>query len=184
MNQYFLPNKSESEYLSKIVDSFDEEYTYIRLTQTMVDKSIADASKEIRYLLKKGEIVDYTELKQGEKIIGQAVIFFEDKIIEKKVSYYRPKTKDGDPRFWVYALTKYASIGDLVYFSILDKKLIVIPCSNIEGQLDSFTRFARKYSGEIEILSLLKEKLVQIKARTRRRCLCMVVFNNTGLSKH
>ena len=164
MNPYFLPNESESKYVSKIVDSFDEEYTCIRLTQTMIDKSIMDASEGIRYLLKKGGIVDYATLNQGDKIIEKAFIFFGGEILEKKVSYYRPNTKSGDPRFWVYALAKYASIGDLVYFSILNKTLIVIPFSDTKGQLASFSVYAKKYSGETEILSLLKEKLVQVKA--------------------
>jgi len=163
MNHYFLPNEVESDYLSKLADSFDEEYIYIRLTQTMIEKSIIDATVGIRYLLKKGGIVDYTVLNQGDKIIGKAVIFYQGEIIEKKVSYYRPKTKSGDPRFWVYALTKYAGTGNLVYFTVLNKTLIVLPFSATEGQLESFTHFAKKYSGESEILTLLQNKLGQIK---------------------
>ncbi|MFK7978933.1 MAG: MvaI/BcnI family restriction endonuclease, partial [Saprospiraceae bacterium] len=163
MNQYFLPNEKESEYLSKLADAFDEEYTYIRLTKTMIEKSIIDASDGIRYLLQKGEIADYANLNQGDKIIGKAVIFYQGEIIEKKVSYYRPKTKSGDPRFWVYALTKYATTGDLVYFTILNKNLIVLPLSAVEGQLENFTQFAKKYSGETEILTLLQKKLGELK---------------------
>lgn len=164
MNHYFLPNEAESEYLSKLADSFDEEYTYIRLTKTMIEKSIIDASDGIRYLLQKGRIADYTALNQGDKIIGKAIIFYQGEIIEKKVSYYRPKTKSGDPRFWVYALTKYATTGDLIYFTILNKTLIVLPFSAVEGQLEKFTQFAKKYSGETEILTLLQNKLKEIRA--------------------
>ena len=165
MNTYFLPNEAESDYLSKIADSFDEEYTYIRLTQTMLDKSIIDASEGIRYLLKKGGIADYTALNQGDKVFGKALIFYGAEIIEKKVSFYRPKTKSGDPRFWVYGLSKYAALGNLVYFTILNNTLIVIPFSKMEGQINSFTKFAKKYSGETTILELLKQKLSGIKEK-------------------
>jgi len=164
MNYYFLPNEVESEYLSKLANVFDEEYTYIRLTQTMIDKSIIDASEGIRYLLEKGKIVDYTALSQGDKIVGKAIIFYQEEIIEKKVSYYRPKTKKGDPRFWVYGLTKYAETGDLVYFTILNHTLIVLPFSATRGQLENFTDFAKRYSGETEILTLLHKQLTKIKS--------------------
>lgn len=163
MNNYFTPSSSESQYISQLSDAFDQEYTHIRLTETMKVKSTIDASRPIRYLLKKDNIVSFDNIKQGEKIFGKALIFYGGEIIEQKVSYYRPKTKKGDPRLWVYSLKKYCEIGQLIYFTILNQNLIVIPFSNTKNQLSTFTNFAKEQSGETEILSLLKIKLNEIK---------------------
>lgn len=163
MNNYFNPNKEESEYLTEVVDSFDEEYAIIRLTETMVNKSIIDASENIRYLLKKEDIVDYEEMGQGDKVFGKGLIFYEGNIIEKKVSYYRPKTKKGDPRFWVYGLTKYATHETLVYFTVLNNTLLILPFSNTQGQFERFTHYVKENSGEIKILDLLNQKLTFVK---------------------
>ncbi|AVL02145.1 MvaI/BcnI family restriction endonuclease [Pediococcus pentosaceus] len=120
----FKPNNAESEIINLIQDNVNSEYALIRITKTMMSKSIMDASALIREIFKFGNVVDYENIKQGPqyKIIKSG--FFLSNIADKKicpvnVSYYRPETKKGDPRFWIYGLStrRVASVDDLIYIT-------------------------------------------------------------------
>jgi len=159
MNSYFIPTELELEMVLKYKAIAKEDYALIRITSTMLKKSIIDASEAIRYIVENKRVIDYEELIQGQKIIGKAILFLANDIIETPVSYYRPKTKLGDPRFWVYGLTKHVKEGQLLYFTVLKRSLIVIPVTDSENQLSIYSKYITDNSGEQEILRLLKEKL-------------------------
>lgn len=89
------------------------EMTYLELTETGLKKSIMDATVIVRqYLLDEG-IHNYNNQGQGEehKKIIKANIITDDSIIQTKASLYRPKTKMGDPRIWIYKLNKFVLQG-------------------------------------------------------------------------
>ncbi|WP_192811782.1 MvaI/BcnI family restriction endonuclease [Paenibacillus polymyxa] len=44
-----------------------------------------------------------------------------------KTSFYRPNTKLGDPRIWIYEFKKYIPTGTLIYFTTFQGNLVVIP---------------------------------------------------------
>ncbi|RYY90891.1 MAG: hypothetical protein EOO15_00790 [Chitinophagaceae bacterium] len=141
MNPLFIPSKYESEFVEKINKYNFEEFVLIRLTQTMLEKSIIDASFAMRKVLFDKKLVDFTSLVPGGAKLIKLGIIITDKIVETKVSFYRPKSKLGDPRFCVYDLKKHAAIGDLLYLTIKNDALVAIPLKRenvIDGLLLKF----------------------------------------------
>ncbi|EPR13998.1 MvaI/BcnI family restriction endonuclease [Ruminiclostridium papyrosolvens] len=123
----FIPNEHEEAMLAEITKRSRAEYTLIRMTNTMINKSIIDASASFRNITRENGIVDYKSLVPGgEKLYCEALIIVND-VYESKVSLYRPKTKNGDPRFWIYGLKNILSTNDLVYISFYKGRLVIIP---------------------------------------------------------
>ena len=105
--------------------------SFIVPTETGLHKSIMDATEDFRNFLYEGGLHNFKEQKQGtdHKRLVETVLVSENIIHHTKTSLYRPETKKGDPRLWIYELNKYASSGDLLAFLISKEKLIVINCS-------------------------------------------------------
>ena len=106
MNSLFTPTENESFLIKKIQDKDVLDYALIRMTETMIEKSIIDASQIFRDILEDAGLISYDEIDQGQKIISKTLILTNDGWIEEKCSFYRPMTKSGDPRFWVYNFKK------------------------------------------------------------------------------
>ncbi|MBC1795982.1 hypothetical protein HCA55_04545 [Listeria booriae] len=101
----FILNSNEQPMVEEILKLHPEEYCLIRLTSTMLQKSIIDASGFIRSLFKGGNIIDYSVHPQGgENKIVKTSILLENKSYKLETSFYRPHTKKGDPRFWILGL--------------------------------------------------------------------------------
>ena len=62
-------------------------------TETGLAKSILDAHHSLRAFLKRNDIHDYQEQKQGVKRIITAQFITKEDVCEIKVSLYRPETK-------------------------------------------------------------------------------------------
>ncbi len=105
--------------------------SFIVPTETGLHKSIMDATEDFRNFLSEGGLHNFKEQKQGtdHKRLVETVLVSENIIHHTKTSLYRPETKKGDPRLWIYELNKYTSSGDLLAFLISKEKLIVINCS-------------------------------------------------------
>lgn len=99
-------------------------------TATAMDKSIMDAHDSVRAFLKRNEIHDYAEQQQGVKRYIEAQYITSTGIIERKVSLYRPETKSGDPRIWVYGLKGVAQPYNLIALIYSEKQLFIVNCSN------------------------------------------------------
>lgn len=101
-------------------------------TETAMKKGIIDAHHSARAFLKRNEIHDYSTQPQGgdykKVIIAQYITLEETQ--ERKVSMYRPPTKNGDPRIWIYGLDKLASAYNLLALICLDNQLYIVNCSN------------------------------------------------------
>tara|TARA_B100001093_G_C26833541_1_gene1017285 strand:+ start:1705 stop:2889 length:1185 start_codon:yes stop_codon:yes gene_type:complete len=115
-------------------------------TLTGLEKSIMDATEETRFFLKQNDIHSYAEQAKGEvnKLVLKCTLVTGDESISTKVSLYRPETKDGDPRIWIYGLKKYASQGDLLALISDNNNLIVINCSR--------TNLIKHYENKISII--------------------------------
>jgi hypothetical protein len=115
--------------------------TLIEPTETGLKKSIMDATGSVRSYLKRENIHDYEQQKQGpdHKVLIPAIIHTGFKIIKSKASLYRPKTKKGDPRIWFYSLTKIANPNDIIAISHYDDQFHVFNLSrlNIEELINS-----------------------------------------------
>ncbi len=129
MNLKFLPLGKESKMLLEVEKYCRNDYALIRMTETMLKKSIIDASGIFRKVLKDYNFLDYSLIDQGgeNKKIKKTLVFLENLVLETKSSFYRPKTKLGDPRFWIYNLSSVLKENDLIYLTIYDEKLVVIP---------------------------------------------------------
>lgn len=103
-------------------------------TPTGLDKSIMDATEEIRRYLADSGVHDYEDQPQGtdHKHLVATTLLSGVSEIETKTSLYRPVTKTGDPRLWIYELKNYASPGDLIALLANGQQLIAINCSSVD----------------------------------------------------
>ena len=78
------------------------EFATIQITETGYGKGILDVTAPVRAYFKEHNVHDYELQSQGDKVIKPAAILTEASIFETSCSLYRPLTKKGDPRMWVY----------------------------------------------------------------------------------
>jgi hypothetical protein len=143
-------------------------------TKTGLEKSIMDATEDLRQILKNAGLHDFDEQGQGgeHKVTVPTVLFSSDNIVETQTSLYRPETKSGDPRIWVSKLKEYAVPTDLLAFVATLDKLIVINCSKtnlskILGEKTSaFWNVFKKKSAELpdEVVDL-RDRIAEIYRR-------------------
>lgn len=110
------------------------DYGLLSITQTGLDKSIMDAIGSLRIYFKINNFHDYNAQNKGvnSKITKKCHIITGDGgNIETTISLYRPETKNGDPRVWVYNLKKVAISGDEIAFIIQENELYVFNISKI-----------------------------------------------------
>ncbi|MDC0185784.1 MvaI/BcnI family restriction endonuclease [Gammaproteobacteria bacterium] len=136
-------------------------------TETSLKKSIMDATQQFREFLSNSGIHNFDNQKQGitNKKIVETILISKDNFFQTKTSLYRPETKKGDPRIWVYELSKFASQGDLLAFLSAEDRLIVINCSNsnlidliksIKSRIPNILSF-KTSSASDELLSKMKQ---------------------------
>ncbi|MDR4316641.1 Uncharacterised protein [Niallia circulans] len=161
----FNPNPREQLLIQKVLKVHSEEYALVRLTGTMLHKSIIDASALIRGILKEGGIVDYAHVGRGPdgKIMKDIILLSSD-VKTEKVSFYRPHTKKGDPRFWVYGLKKYVTEGDMILLTVFNNTLVVIPLTQSGFQQDIIEDFFG-----IEENLKIKEELFELVAALKAK---------------
>ncbi len=157
----FIPSKLEESMLAEITKRSRAEYTLIRMTNTMISKSIIDASASFRKIALENGIVDYKLLVPGSKKLFCEALILTNDVYESKVSLYRPKTKNGDPRFWIYGLKNILSTNDMVYISFYKGKLIIIP---LVSRFFSVTTLDKVYESEsLRLRKELFDKLMYLK---------------------
>lgn len=101
-------------------------------TPTGFDKSIMDATAPLRELLLTENIHNYEEQLQGpaNKKLVRTYLVQKDSLTETETSLYRPVTKKGDPRIWIYNLKKYCSPCNLLAIIVLGGDLYVFNLSD------------------------------------------------------
>ena len=118
---------------------FPDSVTF-RVSETMLGKSIIDASFPIREALSRSGVHDFARQGQGsseKRRVAALFIRLTDAgfdLIETTVSLYRPNTKSGDPRFWPRNLNKVARAGDVLVIGAASPHLLVL--TNISEVLD------------------------------------------------
>ena len=120
-----LGTEKESVFL-KTLPMWAMGFAQIRLSKTMLDKSIIDANKSVRNLaLNFG--IDFDKMKTGDKY--EVLARFDDTNQESVVRFYKTINR-GDRRVSIKGIKQYASIGDLVALSAClpkdDNKDIII----------------------------------------------------------
>ena len=90
-------------------------FTQVQITATGLKKSILEATTPMRTYFKENNVHDYALQNKGQdnKVIIKTYILTEYKEIETQTSLYRPETKDGDPRLWIYRLKETTEADDI-----------------------------------------------------------------------
>jgi len=107
-----LVTEKESVFL-KTLPMWAMGFAQIRLSKTMLDKSIIDANKSVRDLaLNFG--IDFDKMKNGDKY--EVLARFDDTNQESVVRFYKTINR-GDRRVSIKGIKQYANIGDLIALS-------------------------------------------------------------------
>lgn len=123
--------------ITEVLDFFSQRGIEVGLlvpTDTALKKSIIDATEPFRAFLVSQGVHDFSLQSQGKesKVVLPAQIFASaNESHSSRVSLYRPRTKNGDPRIWFSSLSKlvqpfnllavvYAG-GNLVVFNVSDE---------------------------------------------------------------
>lgn len=109
-------------------------FTLVQITATGIKKSILDATIPMRAYFLENNIHDYSKQAQGQNhshIVRTHILTLEKDCVTK-TSMYRPVTKKGDPRLWVYQLTKYTNADDIHAIIANDNSLYVINITQVD----------------------------------------------------
>lgn len=99
----------------KFLVNHNVKFTQVEITPTGLGKGILDSTAPMRaYFLENG-IHNYEEQLQGQeyKQIKAACILTDTTQFITKASFYRPNTKKGDPRMWIYGFGSYTIGNDI-----------------------------------------------------------------------
>lgn len=118
----------------KFLVNHNLKFTQVEITPTGLSKGILDATAPMRaYFLENG-IHHYEEQLQGQehKQIKAACILTDTTQIPTNVSFYRPNTKKGDPRMWIYRFGKYTEGNDIHVLFWYEETLYSINITRID----------------------------------------------------
>ena len=109
-------------------------YATIQITQTGYNKGILDATAPVRAFFLENGVHDFASQPKGQehKRLVNSYILTEAEIIQTQSSLYRPLTKDGDPRMWVYKLKGYVNPDDIFAVIIYEGSFYVIDLTQID----------------------------------------------------
>lgn len=117
----------------EILTRHDLEVALLVPTKTGLEKSIMDATADVRdYLADKG-FHDYSRQGQGpgDKVIRDAHFVRPSRLVPTQVSLYRPNTKQGDPRIWTGKVTReLVTPGNLLALLVVEGELYVVNMSD------------------------------------------------------
>ncbi len=153
-------------------------FTTIQITETGLKKSILDATAPVRSYFLESNLHDYSQQKLGtdNKVFIPTHILTDCSIFTTQTSLYRPETKKGDPRLWVYGLTSYVKSDDIFAIIIYEKTFYVININQINI----------KKAYESQIISPLKdfiETLTKEKMSIAQELLALIKKNFTNWNK-
>jgi len=162
-----------SEVLS-LFTSKDIPIAFFCPTETALNKSIIDATYQVRETLKEFDIHDFENQLQGtaNKKLIESFIVKKSSLVKTKTSLYRPDTKKGDPRFWPYEFASYASAWDLFGLIPHNGNIYYVNCSDpallhsINNESSPLGKLAQYFAGDIsEVASELLAKLKDISSQ-------------------
>ncbi len=141
----------------KFLVNHNVKFTQVEITPTGLEKGILDSTAPMRAFFIEEGIHNYEEQLQGQeyKVVRDAVILTDTGQLQTRVSFYRPTTKKGDPRMWIYKLGSYTKGNDIHVLFYFEKKLYSINITHIN--------IAACYNSSI--LTPIKEVLMEIYQR-------------------
>ena len=126
----FTPFEQEN---LKFLVNHNVQFTQVEVTPTGLGKGILDSTAPMRAFFLDNNIHNYGEQQQGPdfKVIRKACILTETAQFPTKASFYRPNTKKGDPRMWIYGLGSYTKGNDIHVLFWYDEMLYAINITRI-----------------------------------------------------
>jgi hypothetical protein len=118
----------------KFLVNHNVKFTQVQVTLTGLGKGILDSTAPMRaYFIEEG-VHNYEEQLQGQehKVMHDAVILTETSQFPTFASFYRPTTKKGDPRMWIYKLGSYTEGNDIHVLFYFERKLYSINITRID----------------------------------------------------
>lgn len=116
----FTPFEQEN---LKFLVNHNVKFTQVEITPTGLKKGILDSTAPMRAYFLENNIHNYADQKQGQehKALFKAAILTESKVKVTTASFYRPNTKKGDPRMWIYGFSSFTEGNDIhVLFRYFD----------------------------------------------------------------
>lgn len=145
------------------------EFAIFEPTLTGLKKSIIDATQPIRTLFELEDYHHYYQQGQGgkHKKLDTAKLISDTKITDSRASFYRPETKNGDPRMWFGGLPKFSEAGDQIAIVIyqntphllnLSRYDLAAEVENTQSCIGLFlSQFNKDSPVAIELLEKLKD---------------------------
>lgn len=99
----------------KFLVNHNIKFTQVEITPTGLSKGILDSTAPMRTYFLENEVHNYEEQLQGQeyKQIKTACILTDTDQFLTKASFYRPNTKKGDSRMWIYGFGAYTKGYDI-----------------------------------------------------------------------
>lgn len=118
----------------KFLVNHNVKFTQVEVTPTGLAKGILDSTAPMRAYFIENDIHNYEEQLQGQehKQFKTASVLTETAEHITKASFYRPKTKQGDPRMWIYGLGAYTEGNDIHVLFWFDETLYTINITRID----------------------------------------------------
>lgn len=179
----FSANPNEQIVMNRIQQLLPNDYSLVRLSSTMLNKSIIDANALLRYLLNDFEIINYDNISRGNKVFENGIFITNSEAFDLKCSFYKANAR-GDKRFWIYGLNSLVKdgiiqIGDLIYITVayVDglNRIIIINLSHSQPDTDILSRIIG-----IDEITAAKEELLE---KIRRTVVGFQIPNSNGNGK-
>jgi hypothetical protein len=120
------------EQVIALLATFGIEAGYLVPTSTGLEKSILDAHSGLRDYLRLTKFHDYQQQVQGTsgKRVVKGFFITPTGLVNTEISMYRPETKTGDPRIWIYGLKGRVRAGNLLVIFALEGALYIVNVSD------------------------------------------------------
>lgn len=146
-----------------LLSEYGIDFSVLIITATGINKSIMDAVTSLRNFLDEKGFHSYESQEKGEdyKVLKLCHLITSEKILNKKASIYRPMTKKGDPRIWVYGLSSHVQPNDELAFFIVDDLLYVLNLNSVD--LSNYTDLLFEFKHTLDEIAIeLQDKLIEI----------------------
>jgi len=147
-----------------VLNDIGIDYELIFITQTQLKKSIIDATRPVRHLLKTKGIHDYDDQLAGpaHRTYKTTRLACVDGIQTTKASLYRPlaKQKGGDPRLWISKLQDWATPHDILAIFASAGALVVANITKIDYAVPEFRANLEEALGDAIVRTSVAEELL------------------------
>ena len=128
------PLTAFEQYNIKFLVNHNVRFTQVETTPTGIAKGILDSTAPMRAFFFENGIHNYEEQLQGQehKQVKTACVLTETTQFFTKASFYRPVTKKGDPRMWIYGFGSYTKANDIHVLFWHENTLYTINITHID----------------------------------------------------